>query len=42
MTNIEKVLLALLLKEVISFLNIDLTVTNLLDVGRAFVIQEGL
>lgn len=42
MTNIEKVLLTLLLKEVISFLNIDLTVTNLLDVGRAFVIQEGL
>lgn len=38
MTNIEKVLLTLLLKEVISFLNIDLTVTNLLDVGRAFVI----
>ena len=42
MTNTEKVLLTLLLKEVISFLNIDLTVTNLLDVGRAFVIQEGL
>ena len=38
MTNIEKVLFTLLLKEVISFLNIDLTVTSLLDVGRAFVI----
>lgn len=41
MTNSEKVLPAFILEAVVSFLNIDLTITSLWDGSGVLVIWEG-